>query len=85
MNKSMLETDTDATISALAETISLSIGEEYGFGLIIFPFNNNGGVSTYISNGHRKDMAIALRAQADLLEKDKGEYINKHGEKINVN
>lgn len=52
----------------MAEKIAQMLPKDFGFSIIVFPFNQP-GVSNFISNVNRSDMIKALRETADRLEK----------------
>jgi hypothetical protein len=52
----------------MAEKVGKMLPQDFGFAIIVFPFNNP-GISNYISNANRSDMIKALRETADRLEK----------------
>lgn len=68
--KMSLEADTDQTMRDLANHVKGTVGDGYGFVVLVFPFGEP-GVANYISNGSREDMITALREKADVLEAKK--------------
>lgn len=53
---------------AIDDLVKVRAGENFGFVAIVFPFNESGGISNYISNGKRADIINVLRHTADRIE-----------------
>ena len=68
--KPMIEQNTDGVMQLMARDVVKYLSPEYGFVIIVFPFNGK-HASSYISNTKRTDMIRALRVQADMLEQKK--------------
>ena len=65
-----IEQDTKRSMVSIAEYIEGHVGTgKYGFAVLIFPFGEEPRVGGYISNASRKDMIVALREKADILER----------------
>ncbi len=68
MSEYDIEKDTNETLNELARMVTEKSGPNYGFVIIIFPFDKDRPVAHYISNAARDDMVAALREKADILE-----------------
>ncbi len=55
-------------MNKMADKVKAMIPKEFGFTILVFPFNNP-GTANYVSNAQRPDMIKALRETADRLEK----------------
>ena len=53
--------------SGISDALGKTIGKDYGFTLLVFPFGRE-GISNYISNANRAEIISMLRETADRLE-----------------
>jgi hypothetical protein len=54
----------------MGERIQNMLPKDYGFMLLVFPYNNANGEANYISSANREDMINHLRNTANVLESE---------------
>lgn len=68
-----MEKNTEEFMGFLGDLLDNEINhkqiKEYGWMLLVFPFEGEDRTANYISNASREDMIKALREKADVLEK----------------
>jgi len=69
MTKAKIDLDTDGAMREMAGFVDQYTGDDYGFMILVFPFENNPDrTAHYISNCDRESMIKALREKANVLE-----------------